>query len=88
MAFRTVTPEQYEWVTRPHEEGEPACHIAALSEKLGSAPCAPTSGATTPAPRGKRHVHAKQEETFLVLSGTLSMYVGEPPERVELLRAS
>ena len=25
-----------------------------------------------------------QEETFVVLAGTLSMYVGEPPERVDV----
>jgi mannose-6-phosphate isomerase-like protein (cupin superfamily) len=29
-------------------------------------------------------VHDEQEETFLVLHGTLSMYVGEPTERVDL----
>ena len=85
MAFRTVTPEQYEWITRPHEEGEPARHIAALSEKLGSAHVRANVWRYDAGAKGKRHVHAKQEETFLVLSGTLSMYVGEPPERVELL---
>jgi len=30
---------------------------------------------------GRRHRHPLQEETFVVLAGTLSMYVGEPPER-------
>jgi len=34
-----------------------------------------------PHAKGKRHRHKQQEETFVVLSGTLSMYVGEPPER-------
>jgi quercetin dioxygenase-like cupin family protein len=31
--------------------------------------------------RGRRHRHRSQEETFVVLRGTLSMYVGEPPRR-------
>jgi mannose-6-phosphate isomerase-like protein (cupin superfamily) len=26
-------------------------------------------------------VHAEQEETFLVIAGTLSMHLGEPPDR-------
>jgi quercetin dioxygenase-like cupin family protein len=34
-----------------------------------------------PGPRGRRHVHAEQEETFIVLEGTLSMDIGDPPER-------
>ena len=34
-----------------------------------------------PGARGRRHRHALQEETFVVLAGTLSMYLGDPPER-------
>lgn len=34
-----------------------------------------------PGAKGRRHRHPLQEETFVVLSGTLSMYLGEPPER-------
>ena len=26
-------------------------------------------------------MHAEQEETFVVLAGTLTMYLGQPPER-------
>jgi mannose-6-phosphate isomerase-like protein (cupin superfamily) len=33
---------------------------------------------------GRRHVHTTQEETFVVLAGTLSIYVGEPPEREDV----
>ena len=34
-----------------------------------------------PGARGRRHVHAEQEETFVVLGGSLTMHLGEPPER-------
>jgi quercetin dioxygenase-like cupin family protein len=34
-----------------------------------------------PGAKGRRHRHPLQEETFVVLSGTMSMYLGEPPER-------
>jgi quercetin dioxygenase-like cupin family protein len=37
-----------------------------------------------PGARGRRHRHATQEETFVVLAGTLSLYVGEPPERIDV----
>ncbi len=56
-----------------------------MSEKLGSDHVRANVWRYDAGAKGKRHVHAKQEETFLVLSGVLSMYVGEPPERVELL---
>jgi quercetin dioxygenase-like cupin family protein len=36
----------------------------------------------------KRHRHREQEETFVVLSGTLSMYLGDPPERYDIPRAT
>lgn len=85
MPFSTITPDQHEWVTRPHEQGEPARHVAALSDKLGSSHVRANIWRYEPGANGKRHVHAKQEETFIVLSGALTMYVGEPPERVEVL---
>jgi Mannose-6-phosphate isomerase len=37
-----------------------------------------------PGAKGRRHVHAEQEETFVVLSGTLTMYLGDPPERIDV----
>ena len=37
-----------------------------------------------PGAAGRRHRHKTQEETFVVLAGTLSMYVGEPPERQDV----
>ncbi len=37
-----------------------------------------------PGTRGRRHADQVQEEVFVVLSGTLAMLLGEPPERVEL----
>jgi quercetin dioxygenase-like cupin family protein len=38
-----------------------------------------------PGTRGRRHADRAQEEVFVVLSGTLTMLLGDPPERVDLL---
>jgi quercetin dioxygenase-like cupin family protein len=38
--------------------------------------------------RGKRHRDPVQEEVFVVLDGTLTVDLGEPPERHELERGS
>jgi quercetin dioxygenase-like cupin family protein len=81
MGFRVITPDEFEWITRPHEAGEPARHVAELSETAGFAHTRANVWRYEPGARGRRHRHPIQEETFVVLSGTLSMYLGDPPER-------
>ena len=41
-----------------------------------------------PGARGKRHKDLAQEEIFVVLDGTLTVDLGEPPERHQLSRGS
>jgi mannose-6-phosphate isomerase-like protein (cupin superfamily) len=41
-----------------------------------------------PGTRGRRHLDRVQEEVFVVLDGTLTVDLGEPPERHELERGS
>jgi quercetin dioxygenase-like cupin family protein len=41
-----------------------------------------------PGARGRRHADKVQEEVFVVLDGTLTVDLGEPPERHELERGS
>jgi quercetin dioxygenase-like cupin family protein len=84
MAFRVVRPDQLEWLTRPHEPGEPARHVAELSDAAGFAHTRANVWRYDPGAKGRRHRHPIQEETFVVLAGTLSMYVGEPPERHDI----
>ena len=76
-----IAPEDFDWITRPHEPGEPARHVAELSDRLGFAHVRGNVWRYEPGAKGRRHRHALQEETFVVLAGTLSMYVGDPPER-------
>ncbi len=81
MPFRVVIPDEFSWITRPHETGEPARHVAELSDQAGFAHVRANVWRYEPGAKGRRHRHPVQEETFLVLAGVLSMYVGEPPER-------
>ena len=86
MPFRSLTPQDFQWITRPHEAGEPARHVAELSEVAGFAHVRANLWRYEPGAKGRRHRHPHQEETFVVLDGTLTMYLGEPPERVEVPR--
>jgi mannose-6-phosphate isomerase-like protein (cupin superfamily) len=84
MPFRVISPEDFEWITRPHDEGEPARHVAELSDMAQFAHTRANVWRYEPGARGRRHRHFHQEETFVVLDGTLTMYLGEPPRRVEV----
>ena len=81
MAFRSLDPAGFEWITRPHEPDEPARHVAELSELAGFAHPRANVWRYEPGAKGRRHRHPVQEETFVPLAGTLTMYLGEPPER-------
>ena len=84
MGFHVIGPDQLEWTTRPHEPAEAPRHVAELSELAGFAHTRANVWRYEPGAKGRRHRHKQQEETFVVLSGTLSMYVGDSAERVDV----
>ncbi len=85
MAYRVIRPDDdLAWITRPHEPGQPARHVAELSERLEFAHTRANIWRYEPGAKGRRHREVDQEETFVVLTGTLSIHLGEPPERVDV----
>ena len=84
MGFRAIPPDEPDWITRPHEPGEPARHVAELSDAMGFAHIRGNVWRYEPGAKGRRHRHIAQEETFVVLAGALTMYLGEPPVRVDV----
>jgi mannose-6-phosphate isomerase-like protein (cupin superfamily) len=84
MAYHVLRPDELEWITRPHQAGEPARHVAELSERLESGQVRANLWRYEPGAAGRRHRHPAQAETFVVVAGTLSMYLDEPPERVDV----
>lgn len=79
-----IRPDELEWTTRPHEPGEPARHVAELSERLALGHARANVWRYDPGAKGRRHRHPVQAETFLCLTGTLTIYLGDPPERVDV----
>jgi quercetin dioxygenase-like cupin family protein len=84
VTHRVVIPADLEWITRPHEPGEPARHVAELSQAAAFEGTRANVWRYEAGAKGRRHRHKLQEETFVVLAGTLSMYVGDPPERQDV----
>ena len=81
MAFQVIPHDELEWITRDHGPDEPARHVAELSELAGFAHTRANIWRYEPGAKGRRHRHGLQEETFVVLAGTLTMYLDEPPQR-------
>src|SRR5260221_1278355 len=81
VAFRVIRPDDLEWTTREHEPDEAPRHVAGLSDLAGFAHTRANLWRYEPRAQGRRHKDMLQEETFVVIRGTLSMYLGEPPER-------
>jgi quercetin dioxygenase-like cupin family protein len=84
VAYRVARPDELAWSTRHHAPDEAARHTAELSERLGLATGRANLWRYEPGAQGRRHRHAQQEETFVVLAGTLTMYLGDPPERIDV----
>jgi mannose-6-phosphate isomerase-like protein (cupin superfamily) len=87
MSYHVVTDHQ--WEERPPvAEGEPARQASDLTSPAQLRQSRARIFRYPPGSRGRRHQNFEQEEVFVVLQGTLTMLLGEPPERVELLPQS
>ena len=84
MSYLVITPQEQPWHTRPHPDGDPARHVTELSEVADMKHVRANVWRYEPGAAGRRHRHPTQDETFVVLAGTLSMYVGDPPERCDV----
>jgi quercetin dioxygenase-like cupin family protein len=70
-----------EWETRPSDTGDAQRQVAGLTEQAGFTQTRANLWRYEPGAKGRRHRDMLQEETFVVVRGTLTMYLGDPPER-------
>jgi quercetin dioxygenase-like cupin family protein len=84
VAYHVLNPDELEWVERPPEGDGRARQVARLTEPAGLTHTRANLWRYPAGSKGRRHLDRTQEETFVVLAGTLSMYLGEPPERVDV----
>jgi quercetin dioxygenase-like cupin family protein len=76
VAYTIFDASELEWVPRGDDDSRT---IATLSEGLTQSRA--NIWRYPPGARGKRHRDPVQEEVFVVLEGTLTVDLGEPPER-------
>jgi quercetin dioxygenase-like cupin family protein len=83
MAYTIVRARDLDWQPRGDDSGRT---VAALSDALTQSRA--NVWRYPPGAKGKRHADRAQEEVFVVLDGTLTVDLGDPPERHELERGS
>jgi len=84
MAFRVARPDELEWIEREPVADGTVRHVARLSDVLGFEHSRANLWRYPAGSKGRRHSDNVQEETFVVVDWTLTMYLGDPPERVEV----
>ena len=78
MTFRIVTADDLEWDEYGNYRGR---FRAALTEIAGLRHTRANLIRHEAGAIGPRHAERAQDETFVPLRGTLTMYLGDPPER-------
>ena len=84
MGFSVVGPDKLEWATREHGPDEAPRHVAGLTDAAGLRHTRANLFRYEPGAKGRRHRDLIQDETFVPVQGTLTMYLGDPPERHEV----
>jgi mannose-6-phosphate isomerase-like protein (cupin superfamily) len=81
VGYSILRQSELDWEPRDDGSGR---SVAALSEAFSSSRA--NLWRYPPGARGRRHLDRVQEEVFVVLEGTLTVDLGDPPERHEVPR--
>ena len=84
MGYHVVNAVQHLYEERPNVEGEAPRLAADVTNAAQLQQSRARVWRYPPHTRGRRHADQAQEEVFVVVSGTLTMLLGEPPERFDL----
>jgi mannose-6-phosphate isomerase-like protein (cupin superfamily) len=84
VSYHWADPDGLEYVERPPKPGEQARRVARLTEPLELKQSRAALWRYPPHSTGRRHRDHVQEEVFVVVSGTLTMLLGDEPERVDV----
>jgi uncharacterized cupin superfamily protein len=84
VGYRVVRVDELEWEERPSPWGGAPRHAADLTGQAGLGESRARIWRIPARSRGRRHKEQAQEEVFVVLAGTLTLLLGDPPERFDL----
>ena len=83
MTYGIMRPGELEWEERSFAPDQPPRLSAEVTRPAGLTQSRARIWRYPPQTRGRRHADRAQEEVFVVLAGSFTFAVGDPPERVE-----
>jgi mannose-6-phosphate isomerase-like protein (cupin superfamily) len=85
MGYHVADGAALDWEERPPAvEGQQPRQAADITSTASLKQSRARVWRYPPATRGRRHADHAQEEVFVVISGELTMLLGDPPERVDV----
>jgi uncharacterized cupin superfamily protein len=84
MSYGWISVDDLDWEERPPKPGEQPRRAADITSAVGLQQSRARLWRYPPHTTGRRHADHAQEEVFVVVSGTLTMLLGDEPERVDL----
>ena len=84
MGYDVVRATDIQWEERPGHEGQAPRQAFGVTDATSMTESRARMWRYPAHVRGKRHIDHGQEEVFVPVDGTLTMLVGEPPERVDV----
>ena len=84
MGYRWASVDDLQYEERPPKPGEGARRAADLTTAVELKQSRARLWRYPPHSTGRRHRDHAQEEVFVVIEGTLTMLLGDEPERVDL----
>jgi mannose-6-phosphate isomerase-like protein (cupin superfamily) len=84
VGFDVVHSGDLSWEEREPPPGQRPRRHAVLTERANLTQSRARMWRYPPGAEGRRHLDPDQEEVFVPLSGTLTVLLGEPPERFDV----
>jgi mannose-6-phosphate isomerase-like protein (cupin superfamily) len=84
VGYDVVQRSDLAWEERPGHEGQAPRHAASVTDAATMTESRARMWRYPAHVRGRRHLDRDQEEVFVPIAGTLTILLGEPPERVDV----
>jgi mannose-6-phosphate isomerase-like protein (cupin superfamily) len=85
MSYQVADSSSFEWEERPPAaEGQKPRQAADVTTAAGLTQSRGRIWRYPAGTRGRRHADKVQEEVFVVISGRMTMALGDPPDRIEV----
>ena len=84
MGYDVVRAADIAWEERPGHEGQAPRYATSITDATNLTESRARMWRYPAHVRGRRHRDPDQEEVFVPVHGTLTMLLGEPPERVDV----